>query len=123
MSEEKSTTFLSAADILATDDISIEDVWVPEWKTNIRLRALNAAEVVAFVRSLRDDPKTDDEKVSQAAKMVLLSAVTEENEPLFTADQLQALQKKSFSAILRLQKVAMRLNGMGDDELKAAKNA
>jgi len=117
MSEEKK--LLSAAEILSAEDIVTRDVQVDEWGGTVRLRSLAGDEVVKFVQELSDDPA---QKNNSAVQIVLLSAVDESGARLFTVDQLEALRKKSFRAILRLQKVALEINGLSEAETAATKN-
>ena len=100
---------LSAVEILSASDAVIVDVDVPEWGTVVSLRTLSAAEAMDF----NDKIKKNDKEAP--ARLVILSAVDAEGQPLFSEKDLGALQRKSLKAILRLQKEAMKLNGLSED--------
>lgn len=109
--------FLSAEEILAIDDIEFVEVWVPEWKTMIILRMLNGEEAIEFTEQIAKD------KSAASARMLILSAVQEDRKtPLFTEAHFQALKKKSLKAMIRLQKMALKINGFNEKELEEAKN-
>jgi hypothetical protein len=112
MSENK---MLTASDILEANDIVVEEVYVSEWGGTVRLQSMSGDEVVEFVEKYGQD------KNMSAARIVVMCAVDGEGNRLFTDDQIEPLKKKSFSAILKLQKVALRINGMKDDEEESVK--
>ncbi len=106
---------LTAADILGAEDITIEDVQVPEWSGIVRLKSMTALEVQNFLEK-QEVNKID--KFHSAALLVSLCAVGPDGEQIFTSDDLVALRSKSFRAIMRLQKVAMKINGLDEEEDK-----
>ena len=113
--EEKK--MLSAQEILDAEDIVETVVYVPEWKGSVRLRSMTAAEAEAFVREV----EVAKDKHG-AARVLAWSAVDDEGNKLFTAEDIEKLRAKSFGAIVRLQKEALRINGMEDEAAKIAKN-
>jgi hypothetical protein len=109
--------YLTAADVLAAEDIQVVDVPVPEWGGVVRLRALSGHEAIRFANLVRDDASP----ASSAVRIVALCAVDAEGKSLFTDEQVEALKAKSLKAINRLQTVALKLNGLDEEEGKAAK--
>jgi hypothetical protein len=116
--EATESTFLDAAAILAIDDIDTETVFVPEWKTSVRVRAISAAERENLMRgSVVIEGKTRRFDAPQMrVKLAALAMVDADGKRLFSNHQVEALGRKSAKAIDRVAEVAMRLAGMEDDE-------
>lgn len=116
MSKE-TAVFLDAAAILALDDIDTETVWIPEWKTSVRVRAISAAERENLMRgSVVIEGKTRRFDAPQMrVKLAALAMVDADGKRMFSNFQVEALGKKSAKAIDRVADVAMRLAGMEDD--------
>lgn len=102
--------------ILAVVDQQTEDVDVPEWDGVVRLRTLTAAEAIKFSEGVRKGEE------NAAIRILLLSAVNEDGTPLFLDEDIPELKKKSMKVMLRLQRAALRLNGLSGGELTEAKN-
>lgn len=109
--------FLTAQDILDADDMAVVEVDVPEWGGTIRLRPMSAEEVIAF-----NEENKDANKKHAALRVTAACAVDEAGNRLFTSKQMESLAKKSLAAFMRIQKVAMRINGLDDKEVKEVKN-
>jgi hypothetical protein len=112
------STFLTASDILAIDDGATETVWIPEWKTSVRVRSISAAERENLMRgSVVIEGKTRRFDAPQMrVKLAALAMVDADGKRMFSNHQVEALGKKSAKAIDRIADVAMRLAGMEDDE-------
>jgi hypothetical protein len=110
--------------ILGADDRRTEDVEVPEWGGTVRVRALSGAERDAYEASLVQFRGDGTQKLTLAnarARLVYLSACDEEGERLFTKEQdVNALGKKSASALQRVWEAASRLSGLKDEDVKKA---
>jgi len=103
--------------ILSVVDQQTEDVEVPEWGGVVRLRTLTAAEAIKFSEGVK---KGDD---NAAIRILMMSAVNEDGTPMLLEEDIPELRKKSLKTIFRLQKAALRLNGLGKDEVSDAKSA
>jgi len=108
MSDDKPTkpeaAFLSADDVedlFSADDRTTVDLYIPEWKKNIRLRQLSAAELHEF----QDVPKKDS-----MALMVALSVVDANGNRVFKDHQ--KLNTRSVAVLDRIQDAALKLNGL-----------
>jgi hypothetical protein len=110
--------YLTATEILTATDIVTVEVDVPEWGGIVRLRSLSSDEATAFVEAHKTKAQT-----LVGNKLVARCAVDENDKPLFTEAQVDMLKTKSVKAILRLQTVALEINGMGKDAEAKAKNA
>lgn len=126
MTERKA---LSAAEILAADDLKREWVDVPEWGGGVYVRsmpglALDRYELAQLSRrKVEKDGSAKFNLDNVRAELVALCACDEKGEPLFTLEQVEALGKKSGSALGRVATVAQRLNGLNQKDLEQlAKN-
>lgn len=113
---------LSREQIIGAEDRTTEDVEVPEWGGTVRVRALSGAERDAYEGSLVQIRSDGTKKLTLAnarARLVYLSACDEAGERLFTNEQdVNALGKKSATALQRVWEVASRLSGLTDDDVE-----
>lgn len=107
---------LTKQDILSSPDAPMEKVLVPEWSQGnsdqafVYVKQLNVAELDCF---------TELQKAKQEDDRLLLLVATvcsEDRQPVFTVEDLEALKRKSVAPILRLLPVAIRLNVMSQAE-------
>lgn len=117
--------YLSAAEILNTDDRFYTDLSVPEWKTKdgkpgmVRLQSLTAEEVSEYVESIEGPAKRN------ALVLVVMRAVVDGNgRPVFNdPGQLGMLKRRSMKAFMRIQEVVLQMNGLDKKAQEVAKNA
>lgn len=110
---------LDKAAILAAADLKHEDVAVPEWGGDVRVRTMTGTQREAFGTALAgDDGKAD--MGTFRVKLVVACAVGEDGEPLFTFDDVHALSQKSGAALDRVFSAASKLNGMAADSVETA---
>jgi hypothetical protein len=112
--------------ILSADDLKRETVPVPEWGGEVIVQEMTAKARMDWGNSAY---KTDElgglvaDKEKFAASMLVASCVGEDNEPLFSLEDIAALSRKSGKAVDRVLAVALRLNGMsGEAKEKIKKN-
>lgn len=105
--------YLSRAEILAVEDLPVEEHYVEEWGTWVRVQAMNALRASQFADTLEQD----DHLVT--AKLVVFSAVDEQNMLLFMPEDAPALAAKHSNAMRTLGNAARRLSRMGKDEQEA----
>lgn len=122
---------LSAAAIVAAADLTQEIVEVPEWGGSVFLVQMSAVETAMFTRAMHI---VED----QEGMYVLVMFCTRNEDRSFVFDFfglneqgktiidvpkfqsiIEQLKAKSMNVLRRLQRVGLRLNGMGD-EAKAA---
>jgi len=109
---------LTATDILDKSDTEYDYVDIPEWGGRVKIRSLTADEVIKFTESMKGEAKKN-----AMVRICHLCTVNEDGSPMFEdGNMIAKLQKKSVKAINRIQKAALKLNGM-DDEAKAQENA
>lgn len=105
--------------ILGAQDLQTQDVEVPEWGGSVRVRMLSGAERDAYGRMLigaDGKPSMDGYR----AKLLALCIVGEDGQPLFTPDDVNALERKSAGALERVYQVAESLNALGAKAVETA---
>jgi hypothetical protein len=107
---------LSAQEILTVQDIPVVEVNVPEWGGIVRIRGISGEEATQFAESQGKG------KGDSLAKMVALAVVDEDGNRLFQDSDIPALKRKSMRAMLRIQAVALDINGLSDEAKAEAKN-
>jgi len=113
---------LSKEQILQADDLRREQVVVPDWDGSVFVQTMTGIDRDAFELSLTKDGKASIENMR--AKLCARTIVDENGNRLFTEDDVEALGKKSATALDRIFEVAQRLNGIGADAMeKLAKNS
>jgi hypothetical protein len=112
--------YLSKAAILGASDLQTQDVHVPEWGGDVRVRGLTGTERDAFEATIAQRKGKDVKMNFQnaRARLVSLSAVDESGERLFSDADVVALGGKSAAALDRLFAVAMKLSGLTPDDVK-----
>lgn len=111
---------LSKSDILAVDDRQVEDIEVPEWGGEVRMRGLTGKQRDSYEASILDQ-RGGERKVVLAnarAKLVALCAIDENGTRLFSGDEVSQLGNKSAVALERLFDAARRLSGMSERDLE-----
>jgi len=111
--------FLTAEEILSAE-WPCEVVACPEWGGDVRMRAMSAAEMVAFNDKYygKDGKAFPEYEGKMIAAWVLASAVNEENGKLFTEESLEKLSQTFQPPLYRCFLAARRVNGEGDDQPK-----
>lgn len=111
---------LGREQILKADDVTTEQVAVPEWGGTVLVRGLTGRQRDEFEASLierrgkRNIPNTDNIR----AKLVARCCVDETGQRLFTDADASTLGERSGAALDRVYEVAARLSGIGDDDLE-----
>ena len=117
---------LSKEAILAADDLPREIVSVPEWGGQVYVRTMTGTDRDAFEASLitRDsNTSSNDQRMHNVrARLVSLTLCDESGSRLFSDGDITALGGKSAKALDRVFAVSQRLNGIGADQVDAAKN-
>jgi len=113
---------LSRDAILAAQDVTYEELAVPEWGGTVRIKALTGEQRDAFESSCVVERKDGSEKFSARdfrAKFVARVIVDEKGTRIFSEEDVQALSRKSAKALDRIFEVGARLAGMTKKDLKA----
>ena len=109
---------LSKDAILAVDDLPRETVIIPEWGGEVLVRTMSGTDRDAFEASLLEK---DGRMENVRARLVALTLCDSQGDRLFDDSEIAALGRKSARALDRVFSVAQRLNGIGVDQVDAAK--
>ena len=111
---------LSRESILNASDMAYEDVHVPEWGGEIRIRSLTGEERDAFEAGLvrQSGKKTKADLNNLRAKLVAACAIAEDGTKLFQPMDVYTLGEKNAAALDRVFEVAQRLSGLNDEDVE-----
>jgi hypothetical protein len=115
-------TVLSKDAILQAPDMPVETVGVPEWGGQVCVRTMSGTDRDAFEASLIGQQNGQQQLQNVRARLVALTVCDKTGVRLFTDADIPALGAKSAKALDRVFAVAQRLNGIGQQEVDAAKN-
>jgi hypothetical protein len=111
---------LSREDILDVDDKVYEDIEVPEWGGEVRVRGMSGTQRDDYEASILQQ-NGSDRKVNLAnarAKLVARCLVDADGRLLFSADDVRALGRKSARALERVFDKARELSGMTEKDVE-----
>ena len=116
--------------ILDLDDTQIEEVYVPEWNTTVRVRGMTGTQRAKYLAASTVERQaenraarrkglttTDYDREFADARLVAWCVVSDKGNRVFMDDDIEAINKKNASAIKRIVDVAIRLSGLDDDEV------
>ena len=115
---------LTAAAILAADDLPTVWIQTPEWGryAGVWIRGMSGSERDQFEARVSGlDGGGDQVKMNYTnlrATMVVSCAVDDDGNRLFDGDQVEALGRKSGAVIDRLFDAARKASGIGEDDVK-----
>jgi len=115
---------LTAAAILAADDLPTVWIQTPEWGryAGVWIRGMSGSERDQFEARVSGlDGGGDQVKMDYTnlrASLVVSCAVDDDGKRLFNGDQIEALGRKSGAVIDRLFDAARKASGIGDDDVK-----
>ncbi|MCB0190649.1 MAG: hypothetical protein KDJ65_01750 [Anaerolineae bacterium] len=114
-------SLLTRDQILSAPDASTvyEDVPVPEWGGEVRVKALSGIERDAFESSVTSfaGKKVRLSMDNVRARLVATTLIDEKGQPVLKPSDVTALGEKSAVALDRVFSVARRLAGLGSNEL------
>ena len=99
-------------------DAETRDVPCPEWGGTVRLRSIKSRERERWESSLRGPGGGKSTNLIDArARLIVLCAVDESGQRLFSADDVARLSRKSAKVLDRLFDTASELNGIADTDM------
>lgn len=119
-------TLLTKDAILSVDDMTHEDVAVPEWGGTVRVKSMTGYERDAWERSVSsiEDGQVVPDTRNARAKLAARVLVDEDGRRLFSDEEVMMLSAKSAKPLDRIFDVASRLSGLGKQaEADAVKNS
>jgi hypothetical protein len=122
---------LTAAEILALDDQTREDVYVPQWDSFVLIRSMTGAErdqyeasLVDYERDSRGAPIIKGVALQNLrARLISMVAMSEDGRRLFGPGDLLKLGGKNAAALDVLFQAAQRLSNLTSPAIEAAKEA
>lgn len=109
--------YKSAEEILATEDTTTDDVFVPEWQSWVKVRGITKRQQI----DIRNSSMVEGEPDAEKAQMGLwLAAVVQ---PQFNESQIAALFEKNAGAVDRVLSRVLELSGMKEEALKEKKSS
>jgi hypothetical protein len=112
---------LSKSEIFAADDKVFEEVPVPEWGGEVRIKTLTGTERDKFeADSLQSKGKSKEANLENfRARFLALCVVDEAGKPLFTSrSDIAMLGAKSVAALDRVFTAAQKLNAMSESDVE-----
>lgn len=113
---------LGRQEIFSAQDIVFEDVPVPEWGGEVRVKGLTGRERDKFeadsLTKAKKGGQRDVNLENMRARLVVLCAVDEQFQPIFERSDVLRLGEKSAVALERVFAVAQRLSGMSDEDME-----
>lgn len=106
--------YLTAGEILALDDLTTEEVEVPEWGCTVRVRTMRAIERERFDMWLAENRIEATDRRAYPT-LVALTAIDERGEPLFARESIEALAQKNGAAVQRVFAASMHLSGLSGE--------
>lgn len=111
--------FLSRDAILSAEDRDYDEVDCPEWGGKVRLRSISGAERDTFEQGLIQQ-RGNNRQVNMRnarAKLIVLCAVDEGGQKLFTEDDVRGLGRKNAKPLDRLFDACQKLAGLSEDDV------
>ena len=100
---------IRAQEIREVNDVQYRLIPVPEWggeDAEIRIRSMSAGELVKFTNLKGENAKQG------MVRALVMCAVDEDGERIFTTDDVAWLMDKNISVLHRIQDAILELNGM-----------
>ena len=112
---------LSRDDILKAEDITTEEVDVPEWGGTVLVRGMTGQQRDEFEAStaVRRGNQMVQDYANVRAKVVAWCVVNDDGTRMFTASDVHALGEKSGAALDRIFWVASRLSGLSEEDVQS----
>ena len=111
---------LTRDQILAIDDLPIEQVKIPEWKGSVYMRTLTGKQRDEFEQTaIQRKTKKGSDIRGLKVKLVAMCLCNKDGKLLFAGrDDEAKLIEKSGSALERLSEVAQRLSGLDEKQIE-----
>ena len=111
---------LSRDMILAKDDLTREELVIPEWGGSVYVRVMTGTErdELESRQMLTDGQPANERLKNLRALLAVLTTCDEQGAALFVMDDLGSLSNKSATAIDKIFEVSLRLNRLQADEVE-----
>lgn len=118
---------LSKDEILKAQDITTEEVEVPEWGGSVTVKMMSATERDSYEQSIMvkgDDGNYESDLTNIRAKLAAQTMINANGRLLFpNPEDVVALGKKSAAALERICAVSRRLNKLQAEDIETGKKS
>lgn len=106
--------------IFGSQDLVIEELFIPEWNSTVRIRSLTAMERDEFEHSMLDQRgrRTKIDAHNIRAKLAVLCLVDGNGARLFKNEEYLQLGLKNASALSRIYNKSQELSGVTDEDIE-----
>jgi len=112
---ERQKKFKTREEILGTEDLKVEDVWVDAWQTFVRVRTMPGQDREVWEQRMLKQRESGNME-NLRASLVAMTAVDDSGALLF--DDVAALGRKSAQALDTLFTAAQTLNKLTEKDLQ-----
>lgn len=111
---------LTKEQVSAAQDLTTEEVEVPQWGGSVLVRTLTARERGQFMALLVDQRKGGNRTRLEdlQVRLCAMSIVDEQGRRMFSDSELGLLARKSARALQPIFEVAQRLSGLSDEQVE-----
>ena len=111
---------LKREEILSKTSLKTEKVIIEEWDGEVLVSEMSGAMRDGWEQAIREKDSSG-RLVSPRAKLIVFTVVDENGNRIFKDDDIEAIGKLSSETLEKICAAAMRLNGLGADEISKAK--
>lgn len=111
---------LGRTEILEAEDREYDVIPCPEWGGDVRISSISGRQRDEYEQSMVEQ-KGSDRKLNMRnarAKLIILCAVDEQGQKLFTAEDIRRLGAKNAKPLDRLFDACQVLAGLSEDDIK-----
>lgn len=107
-------------EILATEDLPLEEVYISEWDKTVYVRNMTGLERDQYEASLLENrDKSTKERLSNVrASLVVVCTVDEQGNRIFNNEDRVLVGGKSANALDKIVAAAQKLNGLADSDVE-----
>ncbi len=107
--------------ILALKDLPEKEIEVPEWGGSVRIRSLTLSERFRWLK-LQTENEGDYGAVLRLASlpMITWAMIDDAGKPLFTEEDVSALDGKNPDAIQKIHAEILKISGIGGTDIEVA---
>lgn len=111
---------LNKHQIFASNDLKEAFVEMPEWGGKVKIKALSVQEQLDYDNFLATKPK----EIEMALHLIIVACVDENNNKLFSEDDINLLKQKNSSNLFKLVSEILKLNKQDANDVdELAKNS
>ena len=109
--------WMNREEVLAASDLTMEEVFVPEWDGIVGVRVMTGAERDRFEGMILDAQERGQRTANFRARLLALCLCDQQGGRMFDVQEVDRLGEKSSVALDQLFDVARRINKLSPDEV------